>query len=440
MPCQSFIDVLIRESPHYAREIIRDMRVQDADWLAMVPTGTWPSFTGTSRTKWRLHNVFPNPTHPWTAFETDPDSGCVEGVCCRTRHKICWGHSSENYSLIEQSWATPLLCYENISTADRAVMEWQHIIENILRPATGMLMSNAIRKFGALAMAGTRWAANATMDAFNYTWTADANGDEIYFDCNVAPDNVFKLTPAMLQRRVHPLFHQGYAGKNPFKDMPPLIELKTSDQDLWDLQHAANDPDIKSKWQFEDWGAAQEYWKYNWSGKLGNYAINTEVYQYRFNYVGQFGAVGTPYRYVLVLPAENTSADEGLKWDYNTAYQTACYRISFIHHRGGYRLLTYDAQQINPAMPFLNLDCAGQWKFVNRDIVLDDNGNPFDNSDGLNGRWQSHFKIALEPNNTELCEVIFHKGEPPQVLEIDTCQTCTGYTVQSFACYCPACE
>ena len=90
---------------------------------------------------------------------------------------------------------------------------------------------------------------------------------DIYFDNHANPATVFKLTPQMLQRLVHPQMQWGYFGKQPFRDMPPMIELVTDLETCWELdklggqQGVGGVPSISGNWRFEQWDAANKYWK-----------------------------------------------------------------------------------------------------------------------------------------------------------------------------------
>ena len=104
--------------------------------------------------------------------------------------------------------------------------------------------------------------ANATMDEFTGEFVA-VGDEEVFFDCSVPPDNCFKLVPQMLQRQFGPLMRRGYAGKNPFKETAPYMELVTDMETCWELDRLGGStgiggtPSLSGNWRFTEFTAAR---------------------------------------------------------------------------------------------------------------------------------------------------------------------------------------
>jgi hypothetical protein len=321
--------------------------------------------------------------------------------------------------------------------------QYEQIITGILRPATSAIMSMFLRKRW-LQHARNHFVANGTMDNFTFAWTVV--GDEEYFlDCSVDPNNVFMLAPQMLQRRFNPLMRMGYAGKNPFKETAPWIEFVSDIETAWNLEKIAcagtgcgtSFPTLN--WRFTEWTAADAYWRYGYSGQLGNFQVRTDWAGLRFNFVGDLGAGAAPnrYRYQLVLPYRNevtggAGGDPGLGSVENEDFDNACFGISGIMHKRGMTALFADATPVNPEMPFGARDFGGKWQFVMDNLGTDVNGCVIENKRRNKGQFIGDFKLAIRPEYPEFMEIFFHKREPMCVPEIPTCVPCGGYPIQSY--------
>src|SRR5207245_1379895 len=112
----------------------------------------------------------------------------------------------------------------------------------------------------------------------------DPNGDAAYFDTNSNPNNIYILVPQMLQNNFSLSMLEGYAGKNPFKETSPFIVLVTSMDTLWFLDKLGGQvgvgggdlPNNAANWRFTEWGAANAYWRYGFSGQIGNYMARAD--------------------------------------------------------------------------------------------------------------------------------------------------------------------
>ena len=420
-----FANYLVNQTPVYDKLILADIRPSDG-WIGHVSTGTWDNYTSTARTQNKFTNVFPDVTAAWTQVPTSPN--CSENPCDKTEHCIGWGNDSKEYYLEEQSWATPILCYDQIMHVTAAKAHFRQIIGEVLKPATSFIMSNFLRKRAVTVGCGNSWVADATMTGIagaagiGAQFAVDGTGAEVFFETTAMPTS--KLTPQMLQRRVMPLMAEGYHGKDPFKGkMPPLMELVTDMETAWDLDKLAcgGGPSIANNWRFTQFSAANEYWRYGFGGQLGNFGVRVDPFQLRFFYAGEVGGFS---RFRVVLPYTNAAATNGLQSQFNEDYLLAPYAISFIWHKKAMECLVADASPVNPEMPFSSRNFGGQWKFAMNDLGQDTNGRVIENKRGNKGQFIADFKMAIRPLYTELADCIFHLREPSC---ITTCEPCTQY-------------
>jgi hypothetical protein len=451
MPCPDptiisgcdFVQALVDQLPHFDEVVMRDITPTDG-WILNVSTETEPIGTPVETTQDRFRGVWPNTTKTWTRVVAN-GPGCVGSPCDPTPHEIGWGADRRTYYTEEQVWESPLVCYNQMMHITHAKEHLQQIVSDVFRPATLAISSGFLRK-RHLQWAGKKWAANANMDDFTFAWSlGGANLDEeIFFDCSVAPDNVFLLVPQMLQNRFSPLMREGYAGKNPFKETAPFIELVTSMDTCWQLDKYGAQlavPGVPgSNWRFQDFSAANKYWRYGFSGQLGNYMVRVDELGLRFNFEADLGEFAGPnrYRYRVILPYFNTvttgaGGSPGIGRVVNTDYDKAQFQISHIHHKMGMALRVSEGGQLHPDMPFGHTSFGGQWKWLNNDLGEDDNGRTITNKWGNKGQFGAWFKYKIRPKHTEFMEGIFHKREQHCVPEIDTCSPSPGYPTQNYS-------
>lgn len=446
---QFFVD----ETPRFDEMIMEDIRPTDG-WIGNVSTGTTPMGTPVEITQDRFRSVWPNTTKTWSRVVAN-GPGCTGNPCDPTEHQIGWGADRLTYYAEQQTWGTPLLCYDQDMHITHAQQHIDQVINEILRPATIAISSNFLRK-RAVLWAKRKLTANSTLTPFTYTWTlGGASGDEeIYFDCSVNPLNVFHLVPQMLQARFDPLMRTGYAGKNPFKDTAPFIELVTDIDTCWFLDKlggqqgvgGGNSPSVSGNWRFSQWGAANEYWRYGYSGQIGNFMTRVDPMGLRFNYVGDLGAGAAPnrFRYQIVLPYVNTittgaGGSAGLGSDENPDFDAAHFGISFIWHKKAMELLTPDARPMHPDMPYTHRDFGGKWRFAMHDLGADSSGQIINNKWGNKGQFIAWFKYYIRPLHYEFAEVFFHKREQMCIPNIDTCSADPGYPTQDYNSALPGC-
>lgn len=453
-----FVQALVDETPKFDELIMEDIRLTDG-WILNVAQGTVPNGTPTEITQDRFRHVFPNTTKAWGRVVAN-GPGCTGNPCDPVEHQIGWGADRLTYFEEQQIWSTPLMCYDQEMHITQAEAHITQIINEILRPATIDISSAFLRK-RCLLWSKQKWAANSSMSPFTFQWQspidnslAGPNGDEeLYFYTNISPFNVFLLTPQMLQNRFSPLMRRGYGGKNPFKDAAPYIELVTDMDTCWSLDKlggavgVGGTPSVSGNWRFTEWGAANAYWRYGFSGQIGNYMVRVDEMGLRFNYVQDLGASYTNrYQYQIILPYRNgitsgAGGTPGLGSDANPDYDTAMFAMSYIHHKEGMELLTRTASPINSEMPFAHRDFGGKWMFQMHDLGANADGTPIKNAWGNKGRFASWFQYYVRPKHTEFMEAIFHKRQQFLITNINTSNTdaTNGYPVQEYNSALPNC-
>jgi hypothetical protein len=453
---QFFVD----QTPHFDEAIMEDIRPTDG-WLLNVSTGTTPMGTPVEITQDRFRSVWPNTTKTWTRVVAN-GVGCTGNPCDPREHQIGWGADRLTYYAEQQTWGTPLLCYDQDMHITHAEQHIDQLINEILRPATTAIASNFLRK-RHVYWAKQKNVANGHLDQFTYAWRDQTGAapsglaghdEEWYFDCSVDPANVFLLVPQMLQDRFAPLMRRGYAGKNPFKETAPFIELVTDMDTCWSLDKlggqqgvgGGDSPNVAGNWRFTEWGAANEYWRYGFSGQIGNYLVRVDEMGLRFNYVTDLGPAAAPnrYRYQIVLPYVNSittgaGGAAGIGSDENPDFDRAQFCISHIHHKMGMELLVPDARPLNPEMPFGHRDFGGKWRFAMHDLGADHAGVAITNKWENKGQFIAWFKYYIRPKMTEFMEAWFHKREQFCIPEIDTCAPNPGYPAQTYRSSLPPC-
>jgi len=451
-----FPQFLVDQTPKFDELIMEDIRPTDG-WLLNVSTGTVPTGTPVEITQDRFRHVFPNTTKTWRKINAN-GAGCfAQGPCDPPEFQIGWGADRLTYYAEGQEWATPLLCYDQDMHITHAEQHISQIVNEILRPATTSISSNFLRK-RALAWAKQKWAANASMPSFTFQWISPVdnklagpnNDEEIYFYTNVAPSSVYLLAPQMLQNRFSQLMRKGYGGKNPFTETAPYIELVTDMDTCWQLDKFGNTlGTANNNWRFEQWSAANSYWRYGFSGQIGNYMTRVDELGLRFNYVADLGASYTNrYAYQIVLPFRNgissgAGGAPGLGSDSNPDYDKAQFAISFIWHKKAMELLVPTAEALNPEMPFGHRDFGGKWQFVMDNLGADRDGQVISNKRRNKGQFIADFRYYVRPMHTEFAEAIFHARQqfviPNLAVDASNSYTSTGYPAQEYNSSLPTC-
>lgn len=455
-----FAQFLVDETPRFDEMIMEDIRPTDG-WIGHISTGTAPLGTPAEITQDRFRSVWANTTKAWRRVPVS-GPGCTGNPCDPPSSQIGWGADRLTYYAEEITYETPLFCYDQLMHVTHAEQHLSQIINNILRPNTQNIFSAFARKRG-LFWAKYKQIANSLLSAFTYEWVSvdlDGDGtsdDEIYFDCSASPTDIYHLVPQMLQNNYSRSMREGYGGKNPFKETLPYIELVTDMDTCWFLDKlggqlgvgGGNNPNVTSNWRFTQWDAANQYWRYGFSGQIGNYQVRVDELGLRFNYVtdlgaGAHGGNGNRYRYQIVLPFVNETTTgaggaAGIGANVNTDYDNAQFAISYQWHVNGLELLVPDARPINPDMPFAHRDFGGKWRFLMHDLGADTSGNPISNKWENKGQFGAWFKYWVRPKHYEFLRGYIHKRELFCIPEIDVCSTDPGYPSQSYSSAPPDC-
>ncbi len=450
-----FPQFLVDQTPKFDELIMEDIRPTDG-WLLNVSVGSVPMGTPVEITQDRFRHVFPNTTKQWRKVNAN-GAGCfTQGPCDPPEHQIGWGADRLTYYEEAQEWATPLICYDMDMHITHAEQHISQIVNEILRPATTDISSNFLRK-RALLWAKTHWYANQNMSPFTFQWTTGGpnNDEEIFFDTNVNPNNVYLLVPQMLQNRFSFLMRRGYSGKNPFTETAPYVELVTDMDTCWSLDKLGGSvgvggtPSVAGNWRFTEWGAANAYWRYGFSGQVGNFLVRVDELGLRFNFVydlgaGANGGNGNRYRYQIILPFRNgittgAGGAAGLGSDANPDFDKAQYSISFIWHKRAMELLIHDAGMLNAEMPFGHRDFGGKWQFVMDNLGADSNGTVIGNKRRNKGQFIADFRYYVRPLNVEFAEAIFHKREQFVIPLVNTANPDPGYPAQEYNSSLPTC-
>ena len=449
-----YANFLVSQTPVFDQMIMEDITPTDG-WLYNVSTGTMDPGTPAEVTQDRFRGVWPDTTQPWRKV-TNSQTGCSGNPCDPPESQIGWGADRLTYYAEEQTWVTPLMCMDQQMHITHAEQHLAQIVSKVLKPATVAISSNFLRK-KALQWAKNKWQCNKSMPQFTYQWSLDGTGREAYLDCSANPNQVFKLVPQMLQSRFEPLMRIGYGGENPFKDTSPFIELVTDINTCWELDHlggqqgygGGNTPNVLGNWRFEQWSSANKFWRYGFSGQLGNFMVRTDPMGLRFNFLTDLGAGanggnGNRYRYQVVLPYRNgitsgAGGAAGLGRDENPDFDKAHFRFSYIFHKKAMELGTPDATPLNPEMPYGHRDFGGKWKFLMHDLGEDQNGKAISNKWENKGQFGAWFKYWLRPLHIEFMEVFFHQGEQMCIPEISCCSPDNGYPAQEYNSALPQC-
>ncbi len=434
----------VQQTPVFDELIIEDIRPTDG-WMGNIAVGTVEPGTPAEITQDRFRSVWPNVTRPWVRVP-DVGVGCTGNPCDPPENCIGVGAERITYYAEQQTWVTDLFCYDQDWHITHAREHVRQLVEKILRPATSAIFSNFARK-SVLRLAGNHIVANATMSTFTFEWILDGSGNEAFLQTNIAPTGIFKLSPQLLQRRWQYQMLNGYAGQNPFKETAPYVELVSDMDTVWELDKLGGStgvggtPSVAGNWRFTQWDAANAYWRYGFSGQIGNFMVRVDPFSLRFNYVGVNGAglvnPANVHRYQVVLPYQNNVTSgaggaAGIGADVNQDYLDAQYRISFIHHKRGIEMQVASGGQIDPERPFMHRDFGGRWQWQMHDLGADQAGTVIKNAWGNKGRFGAWFKYYARPLHTEFLEAIIHKGEPQCVPEINTCNSDPGYATQSY--------
>ena len=455
-----FTQALVDQTPRFDEMIMEDITPVDG-WIGNVSLFDIPMGTPPEITQDRFRTVYPNVTKAWRRVSA---ANCIGTPCDPPQNKIGWGSDRLTYFEQEQTWTTPLLCFDQLMNVTHAKQQLDNIVSKTLKPATSYVASNFLRRMTLFwgkhrQVANRNFGVPGTDGVFTFQWVnGGANGDEeIFFDTSINPNRVFLLVPQMLQNEFSPLMRDGYGGENPFKDTAPFIELVSDMDTTWTLDKlggqqgvgGGNNPNVPNNWRFSEWDSANKYWRYGFSGQIGNYMVRVDEWGLRFNFVGDLGAGahggnGNRFRYQVVLPYFNevttgAGGSAGLGRVPNRDFDKAHFRISFISHKRGLELGIPNMGSINPEMPFKHRNLAGRWEFHMDNLGADEDGVVINNEWRNKGKFAAWFKYYVRPMHYEFLEAIFHKGEQMCVPEISTCSADPGYPSQCYESALPEC-
>jgi hypothetical protein len=462
-----FIQALVDETPRFSDQILRDVRPMEP-WVGHVETSTVEMGTPIEITKDRFRHVQVNSTKTWNKTVSN-GVGCTGNPCDPTEYLIGWGSDRLTFYEEDIHWTTPLQCYKQMMHISQADEQMDYIVDKILRPATMRIHSVFLMK-RHLYWADNKWSANVGLPTFSYGGAAGnnsasgwglggvTNDEELYFDCNIPPSALFKLTPQMLQQQFMPLMQVGYGGENPWTgEGGPSIELITDNDTIWDLDKlggqtgigGGDNPNVLGNWRFQNFGEAGKYWKYGFTGAIGNYVVRMDTGQIRFQFIGDMGAAwnggnGNRYRYQWLEPLTNrvttgAGGAAGLGSIVNPAWTSAQFRLSQIMHPHGMRLLYREESTINSEMTFMHQNMGGKWQFVTDNLGADENGTAIQNKRRDKGQFIADFYNYAEPENTEWLGVWFHKSEQMPITAINTVAPQPGYLSQYYTSALPDC-
>lgn len=424
LSCKQYASYLASDLPQYDALVTKDIRPLLAEMIGFFRASTFDAYSGASHSFDRFHSVFPDTTRPWLE---QSGTACVGSPCDPPENVIGWGWSRETYALENQSWASPLICFDEVMTKTRAREHFENIISQTLRPAAQRIMSAyLLRKAAELAQ--KKVAVTTGLPEFTFTW--DPGG---YIFLNTSEDPTGRLTANILQNEVMGQYLVGgtTAGDDGFSPLKLFTDMLT----LKYLQ--VQDPVLTDAWRFSQFtNAAKEFYQYGFAGTVGDYMVRTLLAPMRFNKIA-------PGRYQQVLPYDNVAAFEGIKSEPNQDYQNAQYQFSYIAQSDALNIKPFRAQAVNPNMPFLVRDYGGQWKFATNDLGADQAGNPIANYRGNKGKFYADFRLAVKPEHPEHLVLFFHKTDRACITIVDTCNEDPGYPDQNYQmafdpCDCPS--
>jgi len=204
---------------------------------------------------------------------------------------------------------------------------------------------------------------------------------------------------------------------------------------------------VLGNWRFENFNESTKYWRYGFSGQIGNFMVRVDEMGLRFNFVADRGVANAPnrYRYQVVLPYSNAittgaGGSAGLGSNPNVDYDRAQYAISYIWHKKAMEILVPDARPLNPEMPFGHRDFGGKWRFAMHDLGATTAGVPISNKWENKGQFIAWFKYYVRPLHTEFAEAFFHKRDQFCIPQISPCAADPGYPAQTYNSCLPTCD
>lgn len=425
MNCRQFTDILSRRSEHLQDYILRDVTPSES-LIGFFESGRWPAQHGTSFTFDKFNRMYPDMAVQWS--DVTPAS-CVGTPCDFDEVKVGFGFTRDMAKLQQIHYTTDLFCFDQIMSADRASQQFDHIVEN-LRSLTEEIHSNRLLN-EQFRIAGHHWVCT-TNGLLPFTWTE--TNDLTAIVLSTMPTS--GLVANHLRRRLTYHMNSGYLGKR-VKGMDMEIECLANIEQIWNMMEG--DPVTTEHWRFESFPqAAKEYYKYGWTGHIGNFMVKALLRPQRW----QIMPDGSLQR---VFPYINIQATQGIKAVPNPAYDTAQVEAMYITHRRGFRNLVADSTSVNPNMPFASRDFGGKWQWVMHDltcgrvVVTDVNGQnrvipiPVDNTRGNKGKFVADFKMGTEAQFPEYIECFLYLRALPCVVATSPCGLSATYVEQDYS-------
>jgi hypothetical protein len=435
--CQQFASYIASKSEHLDEPIILSMHPLDSQWVGHVSTGQFKAEDGVEHTFDRFENVFPK-LGPWRDVQA---ASCVGAPCDKTQTKVGLGFTRDSYKLQETDYATDLFCWDQILSKDRATEQFAHFVRVLKRIST-IVWSYRFRT-EALRIAKFKWVCNNNgLTAVTATWNAAMT--ELTLTPVVAGEDAMptsRLQAGHLQRRVDPQIRAGASGPKIDKNSAPMLELVTGMDTVWKL--VEGDPTLSDHWRFNLFADAGKYYRYGWTGSVGNFGLRSDAFALRFNVLSHNETTGVVVLQV-VFPYNNIAATEGIKEDVNADYDNTCVQLDFIHHRRAMTSLVREARAINPEMPFAARDFAGRWQFVMdnltcgtvtvTDAVTQETVEmpiAVNNELRNKGKFVTSFGGAIRSDYPELEEGFISLRGPACIVDIPECFTC-AYPTQDY--------
>jgi len=415
MEAKDFTDILIRRTPHYNKELLRDY-TPSSGWVGQVPTGDWPAFTGTSRIGHRIRRMFPNLSGRW---KTTVESGCIGQPCDPTRKKVGFGYDQFEYHLEEDHYETDIFCFPLIMSADEAKSQYTSLVEG-LRQATVWIWNHRFRS-EAVRICSNQVLAGSAFAAANPLWNDD---DTIM---HVSGDPTSTLTVPLLQRYIQPLILEGYLDNSPLPMKGRKFEVITDM--ITSTKLVQENPALKDYVTALSVDEFKELYRYGISQTVGDFMLHIDPTPLRYSRI----SAGV---YALVLPYENMPAAGGIGADANWAWINAYAQWDFIWHRRVMKSLVRQSEPINSQMPFSALDWGGRWKFVMDNMTItDDDGTiiPVNNEERTKGKFIANFSAATMPGQTKWGVAILSLLEQSCVVDHTPCSSAYYYVAQDYS-------
>jgi len=421
--------------PYFDSEFVRDIRPVETA-IAHVGRGSVPPGTPPVVVQTRFRHVYPDTTVPWSEVPFAP-LGCESYE--PPENQIAFGVDQLVYGAVQQRWVSPIFDFRQINFTTHAREHIQQILSDVLKPAVVTLM-NELARYAMFKYAGHKWAANRYMSPIDIKLVPASESDPrlIYLDINVDPDQLFLLTPAMLQRIFTALQLLGYCGTHPYSEARSYITLLTDMDTIWNLLHlcgthitygGANGtpvPSVGTNWRFENFTEASKFWEYGYSGQIGPALVAHDPTPWRFAYTGEtvtYDGV-TYYRLQRVLPYKNVytsgaGSARGLGSTFNPDYlEDGLIQLSFIPHPRGVSLLSM--KPVKPAgLQFDIRPYTGQWEVLTPDVIVLPDKSVVDNKFHDKCMLASWSIYWIRPEHPEFLGVIVHKVAKSKVIEID---------------------